>query len=133
MLSETLFSNYLLAIGDFDKNSFHFDSTSWDFYIYVLFVCGSLLSNFVIINLMIALAGDVFDRMSLENKEVITLKKKVFFLADYVFDKNLANKGGAKLKYTFALIPKTEKGIKTWEGKMQMLKDLVEDSVQEQK
>ena len=81
-------------------------------------MAGSLLSNFVIINLMIAMAGDVFDRMSLEKKEVITLKKKVFFLADFVFDKRLTNKGGVKQKYTFALIPKTEQGIKRWKGKM---------------
>ena len=111
MLSETLFSNYLLAIGDFDRSNFYFNNTSWDFYIYVIFVLGSLLSNFVVINLMIALAGDVFDRMSMENKEVVTLSKKIFFLADYVFDKNLANKGGAKLKYMFALIPQTEEGV----------------------
>ena len=73
MLADTLFSNYLLAIGDFDRNNFYFNQTSWDFYIYVIFIAGSLLSNFVVINLMIALAGDVFDRMSMENKEVVTL------------------------------------------------------------
>ena len=73
MLIDTLFSNYLLAIGDFDRNNFYFNETSWDFYIYVIFIAGSLLSNFVVINLMIALAGDVFDRMSMENKEVVTL------------------------------------------------------------
>ena len=67
MLIDTLFSNYLLAIGDFDRNNFYFNQTSWDFYIYVIFIAGSLLSNFVVINLMIALAGDVFDRMSMEN------------------------------------------------------------------
>ena len=67
MLIDTLFSNYLLAIGDFDRNNFYFNETSWDFYIYVIFISGSLLSNFVVINLMIALAGDVFDRMSMEN------------------------------------------------------------------
>ena len=67
MLIETLFSNYLLAIGDFDRNNFYFNETSWDLYIYVIFIAGSLLSNFVVINLMIALAGDVFDRMSMEN------------------------------------------------------------------
>ena len=67
MLIDTLFSNYLLAIGDFDRNNFYFNETSWDLYIYVIFIAGSLLSNFVVINLMIALAGDVFDRMSMEN------------------------------------------------------------------
>ena len=67
MLSETLFSNYLLAIGDFDQSNFYFNETSWDFYIYIIFCLGSLLSNFVVINLMIALAGDVFDKLSMEN------------------------------------------------------------------
>ena len=54
---------------------------------------------------MIALAGDVFDKLSMENKEVVTLEKKVFFLADYVFDKQLANRGNARQKYTYVLIP----------------------------
>ena len=77
---------------------------------------------------MIALAGDVFDRLSMENQEVVTLEKKVFFLADYVFDKNLANRGNVKQKYTYVLIPQLEEGVEKWEGKMKMFRSFVENA-----
>ena len=36
--------------------------------------------------MMIAAAGDTYDRVSAENREILSLRLKASFLADYVFD-----------------------------------------------
>lgn len=51
----------------------------------MIFFFATLLSNVIILNVMIGIALDTYDRVASENREVVLLAKKANFLADYVW------------------------------------------------
>ena len=97
----SLLNQYSLALGDFETSKYDdwsdtvgkgdsketktFES-DYDVYIWGLFLFATLLSNIVVINCMVAIACDTYDRVASENREVVILEKKAAFLADYVWD-----------------------------------------------
>ena len=84
---------------------------------------------------MIAIASDTYDRISSENREIESLQKKVYFLADYVGDtkfSRIARRGKLKKKFIFTLTPKIadrEKGHE-WEGKVSTFRKTVKKAMQ---
>ena len=81
--------------------------------VWTLFFIGSITFNIIIANMMIAVAGNTYDRVSSGDREILTLRKKVYFLADYVFDwlgGRLAG-GSPKYRYMYMIEPQVDIGI----------------------
>ena len=79
-----------------------------------MFVAVSIFTQIVILNMLIALMGDTFDRV-IENKLLAKLKLKVKVVNDFIF---LLQDSGER--FIFLATPKIKDGEQstTWEGKI---------------
>ena len=79
-----LVMQYLLALGDFAfADAFVATSPNGNL-VWVLFALATFLTQVTILNMMIAIMGDAFARVT-EIKEQSGLKEKISILADYVW------------------------------------------------
>merc|ERR1712151_736879 len=89
----------------------------------------TIISNVIVINIMIAIACDTFDRVASENREVVILVKKASFLADYVWG-SIFNYMEHPEKYIYTLTPQKpdSEQIDKWEGTVKLFKDSISNS-----
>ena len=73
----------------------------WKFFVWLLFFIGSISFHLIVAKMMIAAAGDTYDRVSAENREILSLRLKASFLADYVFDWVEGRLSRDRLKYRY--------------------------------
>ena len=92
----------------------------------MLFIGGSVTFHIIVANMAIAVACDTYDRVSSENREILSLKSKVAFLADYVFDwvggRLVGGKRGRdRYRYMYNIEKIDEGQIEhLWKGKIKM-------------
>ena len=70
-------------VGDFDTDNFNYMGASGNI-LWLYFVITTLILTVVILNMIIAIMGDTFDRM-IEHKDEIALQAKYIIVADYEF------------------------------------------------
>ena len=79
----TLFNQYLLALGEFGMDNFKEGSPNLVIVI-SLFIVATFLTQITILNMLIAIMGDTFGKVT-EIKEQAGLKEKINILADFVW------------------------------------------------
>ena len=131
-------NQYLMAFGTFnvtDANAPQQTIQTWKPLVWLLFISGSIFFNIVVAKMMIAVSLDTYDKVSSQNREILSLRLKVSFLADYVFDWVGGKIAGDRLKYRYMyLIEKLdEKQIEQrWEGKIKLFQKTMEKSIENQ-
>ena len=83
--TENLFTNmivnqYLMSLGDFHTSNYidhEFMPLVW-----ILFVMATFFTQITMLNMLIAIMGDTFDKVS-ENKKTFTTRTKLLILGDY--------------------------------------------------
>ena len=89
-----------------------------------MFVFATLFSQVIILNMLIAIMGDTFDRVQ-ENAQVYKLKLKFDFIKDYSF---LIPKAKNPPKFMFIAKPKSleETTEDLWNGKVHAIRKTIE-------
>ena len=78
---DAMLNQYILAIGDYDTEAFQ--AEGGDIILWLLFILATFLTQITFLNLLIAIMGDTFDRVS-EVKEQSALAEKIKIIADYI-------------------------------------------------
>jgi len=124
--TDSLENMYTTSLGDFEIDDYR------GYFIWALFFVCTILTNVIIANLMISVAADTYDRISSQNKEIHALRKKVMFLADYVFDTGLPSFGYKKrFIYTISKPKADERVHDKWEGKVTSFKESISRAAKE--
>jgi hypothetical protein len=76
-----MLNQYLLVLGEFDTGNFGGENSAA---IWLFFISATFISQITILNMLIAVMGDTYDRVS-EKKDQATLREKIKILADYVW------------------------------------------------
>ena len=77
-----LLNQYLVAIGEFSLDNFSTNSSKDSLAVWLLFILATVFSQIIILNMLIAIMGDTFDKIW-ENKPVYVLRLKVELLCDF--------------------------------------------------
>ena len=97
----SLLNQYMLALGEFSTDNFSNNPNSG--LAWLLFVGATFVTQITILNMLIAIMGDTFGRVT-EVKEQSGLREKIQILADYVWIIPLDSK---KHRYIYAMKPKS--------------------------
>ena len=126
-------NQYMLSLGEFDTENFKLDGA--DPLVWMVFIGTTFITQITFLNMLIAIMGDTFDRVS-EVKEQSALVEKVRILADYVVVvKRESIERGDLSRFIVAITPKAlgkdEAG--TWEGTVTQLKKCIDTSMAQMK
>ena len=93
----------------------------------LLFVAATFLTQVTIFNMLIAIMGDTFGKVT-EIKEQSGLKEKINILADYVWI--IPDESATKSRYVYSMQPKTqtEEESNGWEGQVSSIKSVVQNN-----
>ena len=93
----------------------------------LLFIAATFLTQVTIFNMLIAIMGDTFGKVT-EIKEQSGLKEKINILADYVWI--IPDESGNRSRYVYSMQPKTqtEEESNGWEGQVTSIKSVVQNS-----
>ena len=89
----------------------------------MLFITATFLSSITILNMLVAIMGDTFGKVT-EIKEQSGLKEKIDILADYVW---IIPEDKVSLRYVYSMKPRTqtEEESNGWEGEVATIKKLI--------
>ena len=92
----------------------------------LLFTVATFLSNITVLNMLIAIMGDTFGKVT-EIKEQSGLNEKINILADYFW---IIPEDKVTLRYLYAMKPRTqtEEESNGWEGEVATIKKLISSS-----
>ena len=76
---DAFINQYLLALGEFSMD--HFDGNPQTQLIYTFFIMATFFTQITMLNMLIAIMGDTFERIT-ENKEINATKTKLELIAD---------------------------------------------------
>jgi len=117
--------SYKMGLGDFLTDDF---GTRDEEYLWIFFLIDSLIILIVLLNLVIAIMGDTFDRVQ-ETQENSMLKELTNMIREneFLFSRSRAFK---KAKYIVVIDPEKAEGggNVSWEGKLNQLKTFIEES-----
>jgi hypothetical protein len=122
----TFIYSYRMGIGDFDFDSFGAEKSS--FLLYILFMISTLFILLILLNMLIAMMGDTFDRVQ-ETSESNMLKEftEMMIENEYLFNRKKLFKG-----MNYIIVIQNEKASQSggfsWEGKINYLKKFIEES-----
>ena len=113
--------SYRTGLGDFNTDGF--DNTSISTLIWLVFVAETLLIQIVLLNLLIAIMGDTFNKVS-EKKEESKLREMCQLIQEYEYVLNRET----VFKYSkYIIVTKIEKAktnvTSDWEGTINTLKN----------
>ncbi|GMH54376.1 hypothetical protein TrST_g10532 [Triparma strigata] len=124
----SLFAGFLLLLGDFDVTEF--EASSSYYVTLVLFVVFMIFINIVMLNLLIAIMGDIFDRIRENARAEFTFARAIIILE---FEEMLASRHYKDHKYfptwLQVLVPTVEGGAdgdNNWIGTVGVLKGSIE-------
>ena len=113
--------SYRMILGDFQVSGF---STKDEEILWILFLLNTVILTIVLLNLVIAIMGDTFDRVQ-KSQESTMLKELVLMILENEFlvsRKRLFNNA----KYIVIIEPERVEGKKiSWEGKLGQLKNYI--------
>jgi hypothetical protein len=117
--------SYKMGLGDFNTDGF---GTRDEEVLWIFFLLNSLIILIVLLNLVIAIMGDTFDRVQ-ETQENSMLKELTNMIREneFLFSRTRAFK---KAKYIVVIEPEKAEGggSVSWEGKLNQLKTFIEES-----
>ena len=118
-----LLNQYMLGLGEFDVEDFNGDNA---FACWIFFCLATFITQITIFNMLIAVMGDTYDRVS-EKKDQATLAEKIKILADYVWVVGLEKDQQDKSSYIFVARPKVlgEGEGSEWEGRVTAIRNVV--------
>ena len=122
MLPYSFVFAYRMGLGDFITDEF--SGSRSEVLVWVLWFANTLVINIILLNLLIAIMGDTFDRV-LETSEASMLKEISTLMHDYefVFDRQ---REWEKAKYIIAVSEEhAEHSQTSWEGRLSAMKDLI--------
>ena len=121
----TLFNQYLLALGEFGLDSMSAGSPNM-VVVVGLFIAATFLTQVTIFNMLIAIMGDTFGKVT-EIKEQSGLKEKINILADFVW---IIPDDETQSRYVYSMQPKTqtEEESNGWEGTVTTIKKVIAQS-----
>ena len=124
-----LLNQYMLALGEFQTENFSDQPNSG--LVWVLFIAATFITQITILNMLIAIMGDTFGKVT-EVKEQSGLREKIKILADYVW---ILSMDTAQVRYIYAMKPRsmTEEEGASWEGTVTTLKKAIEANMKDQK
>ena len=93
-----------------------------------MFVVGTFLTQITFLNMLIAIMGDTFDRVS-EIKEQSAFREKILILSDFVASVNVDSLLESK-NYMFAIHPATITANEcgSWEGTVTSMKQAIDEN-----
>lgn len=124
----TIINTYITAIGDFGSD--YYSVSEHSFLVWFFFVSCVVLVQILLLNLLIALMGDTFDKVQ-EIKEQANLKEVCRLMAEnwlYMDQKSVFR----KCKYIFvAQVEKADQSAQEWEGKLASIKKFLTMEVED--
>ncbi|CAI2364011.1 unnamed protein product [Moneuplotes crassus] len=119
--------SYQNSLGDF--NTDNFEGTD-KYYLYTIWFMNVLIALIVLLNLLIAIMGDTFDRVR-ENSENNMLKELAAIMSE---NEMLINRDKKFSQYKYIIVVETDKGEEAdiqWDGRLQRLRDYLSNTVEE--
>ena len=105
-------------MGDYHLDNFSSSSDPYSGLDWSLFVLATTFTATIILNMLIAIMGDTFDKIN-ENPDQFRLKLKLEVLSDYCF---LFGKGGeGSFLYVAELLQMIEAEANEWEGRLKAI------------
>jgi len=122
-------NQYELSLGEFDTENYLSGGEGGDSIAWILFCVATLITQIMFLNMLIAIMGDTFDRVT-ESKEQSALVEKIRILADYVYVVPAESiEKGTLSRFLFAIRPKAlgtdESG--GWTGTTTILRAAIKD------
>ena len=121
---------YRMGLGDFITDEF--GSSKDEILVWIMWFVNTLLINIILLNLLIAIMGDTFDRVQ-ETSEASMLKEITSIMQEneFLFDRERVFKHA---RYVIVVQrEQAENATPSWEGKISAIKNLVETRAQQQK
>ena len=116
---DILLNQYQLILGEFDTDNY----TDTDYLPWIFFVAATFLSQVLIFNMLIAIMGDTYARVS-EMKNQAALKEKIGILCDYL---RIVSDFPSRDSYIIVLKP-AKTGEDGWDGVLNAVKKSNEKS-----
>ena len=117
--------SYKMGLGDFDTDGFGTDD---EILIWILWFLNTLSIAIIMLNLVIAIMGDIFGRVQ-ETRKATMLQEFTSIMRenDFLFDRNSIFK---KVKYIVIIDPEKAEGANQsdWEGRVNQLKRFLDES-----
>ena len=117
-----LLNQYLLALGEFSLDNFA--SNSHAILCYIFFICATFISQVTMLNMLIAIMGDTFEKV-IENRTVNAIKSKLELMDELAATMNL--KDAKQEEKTFIHIIQPDDAFDEdeerdeWEGKIKRM------------
>ena len=128
-IGQAFIFSYRIGLGDFDTSGF---STRDQEVLWTVFFLNTLIIQVVLLNLIIAIMGDTFDRVQ-ETQENSMLRELAQMIRENEFLFSRKRKF-RKSKYIIVIEPEKKAdgiGSAVWEGKLNQLKNFIEQSSDE--
>ena len=116
----------MLSLGEFNGDGYF--AVGADRTVLLIFICSTFLASITFLNMLIAIMGDTFSRVS-ESKEQAALREQIRILADYCFIVPRTSTVEQNT-YMFTITPRitdTDEGF-NWEGTVAATKRHIQDA-----
>ena len=133
-----LYNQYMMSIGDFSTDTYDDQNPNSEL-CYVFLVVALFFTSITLLNMLIAVMGDTFGRVT-ESKERFSLQTKLDIMGDYTAMIKLnyrcwcaskSNKDDKNKIYMFVVTPQMgdDEEDTNWEGNISSIKKSVEKSI----
>ena len=122
--------SYRMGLGDFDTDSF--GETKDEILLWVLWFVNTLLINIMLLNLLIAIMGDTFERV-LETMENSMLKEITQMMQENEFLFNRSRTWGNAKYIVVVQNERADNASASWEGKIAAIRNAINENAKEQR
>ena len=112
-------NQYMVALGEFHTESYL--RNEYMPIVWMLFIMATFFTQITMLNMLIAIMGDTFDKVT-ENKKTFTTRTKLQILGDYTGNFLKQEKKNMFLFSIEVDQEDQEDGFETWEGMIQRLR-----------
>ena len=112
-------NQYMVALGEFHTESYL--RNEYMPIVWILFIMATFFTQITMLNMLIAIMGDTFDKVT-ENKKTFTTRTKLQILGDYTGNFLKQEKKNMFLFSIEVDQEDQEDGFETWEGMIQRLR-----------
>jgi len=112
---DAIIDQYMLGLGEFGTDNF---KGKGKFLAWIYFLLATFITQITFLNMLIAIMGDTFDRVS-EAREQSALKEKINILSDYIWMmRDVSNENESKYVYVVRPMTLGDNEGNEWEGKI---------------
>ena len=120
---DSLLNQYFFTISDYDETE-RYDVEGGDLLIWGLFILATFFTQITFLNMLIAIMGDTFDRVS-EVKAQSALAEKIKILADYITIVRRADIDGDMFLFSIKPAQLGQDEENSWEGTIRTLRNFI--------